>query len=168
MTVKVIRNTHPTLPDIRDVVNAVRVQIGAGSNYHIDKSERSVTAANASTLATLLTLTKALCEFVSFHFADDVLHKVKDATALPTSASVNSLATAITALNAIKVAWGTHIASTTYHYTADAVNTIAAANASDQGTSETLANELKADMNTHSSGALAGPALGQSIRLDVA
>lgn len=162
---KVIRNTHPILADLRDAINAFKVQVGAGSNYHIDKSERTVTAANASDLATSLVLCRALCEFYAFHFADDVLHKVKEGTALPSAASVVSLATAITAANALKVAHGNHIGSTTFHYTADAVNTIAAANASDQGSLNTLLNELKTDVNAHSSGALAGPSGGSSIRL---
>jgi hypothetical protein len=144
---------------------------GIGSSVHVDKTTLvmtgdhlnptpatlTVSAANASDLATLLTLCAQIRAVAIAHAKDANAHKVADSTFLAAiPAEPTDLATAITFLNAVKAAYGTHIASTTFHYTADATNTIVAANASDQATSQTLANELKTDVTAHIAAALAG------------
>lgn len=114
----------------------------------------SVTAANASDLATSLTLLIQIDAAFRTMIADDNAHKVKD-TIVPANAqtTIVDLASAQTAANDIKAKFNTHIASTTFHYTADATNTIAAANASDQTTLNTLLNAMKTAINAHIAGA---------------
>jgi hypothetical protein len=127
---------------------------------HNDKSEVLVTAANASDLATSLTLVNELIGVYTFHMADTLGHKVAG-VALASTVPATTLATAITRANDIKSKYETHRASTTYHYTADSTNTISASNASDQSSLNTLLNELKTDINAH---VVSGPAFA-SIRL---
>jgi hypothetical protein len=107
----------------------------------------AVASANASDLATSITLANELKLVYETHLADAVAHKLADAAPALTAAS--DLATGITLANAIKADYEVHRASTTYHYTADATNTIAAVNASDQSSLNTLLNELKTDINAH-------------------
>lgn len=143
------------------------------TNFHADVTQTvagatlSVTAANASDLATSLVLVANIKGVYNHHVRDGVVpgnggcgaHKAPGAAV--TTADATDLATGITLANAIKTAYGVHIASTALHYTADATNTIAAANASDQGTLNTLLNELKTDLNAHIA---SGPA-GSMIKL---
>lgn len=140
-----------------------RLRVAAVStNFHLqvgkdgDGATLAVTAADASDLATLLTLTNQLIGIGKAHLSDTGAHKVLDATSWPAFGAAVDLTTAQTALNLMKATYNTHIASTTYHYNADATNGIAAANASNQGTAETLANELKTDLTAHIASGLAG------------
>ena len=153
-----IRNIDPALAPLCAAHNDLKLQIGAGSFFHLDASEVTVTAANASDLATSLTLTNQLLDVYKFHMADTLAHKVAG-VALASYAYATDLATAQTRANDIKSKYNTHIASTTYHYTADATNATAAANASDQGTLNTLLNELKTDFNAHAASAPTGKSL---------
>lgn len=157
----VVRKIDPVLETVVAGHNALKAQIGAGAFFHLDKSERTVTAANASSLATSLTLLKECLAVYAFHLADTVAHKVADVTNVVTAASPTDLATAITAANELKADYNLHIASTTYHYSADATNAIAAANATDQSSLNTLLNEFKIDFNAHMA---SGPAAA-SMRL---
>jgi hypothetical protein len=155
----VLRNTDPLCRVVATAHNSLKAQIGAGSFFHLDKSERTVTAANASSLATSITLANDVMGVYLFHLADTLGHKVDDPA--PALVKATSLATAITLANAIKSDYNTHRASTTYHYTADATNTITSADATDQTSLNTLLNELKTDINAHMA---SGPAAA-SIRL---
>lgn len=137
-----------------------------GSNFHRDLTSvvttgsfrepvaatLAITAANATDLATSLTLAAQIDYVFRAMIADDNAHKVKD-TNVPANAIPTDLSTALTWANDVKSKYNTHIASTTYHYTADATNTIAAANATDQTSLNTLLNELKTDMTAHIAGA---------------
>jgi hypothetical protein len=161
MMATVVRKIDPVVEIVAAGHNALKAQIGAGAFFHLDKSERTVTAANASSLATSLTLLKEILSVYAFHLADTVAHKVADTTNVVTSPAPTDLTTAITAANELKGDYNAHIASTTFHYNADATNTIAAANASDQSTLNTLLNEIKADFNAHMA---SGPAAA-SFRL---
>lgn len=145
----VVRKTDPTLLICCTAFNALKAQIGAGANFHLDASEQTVTAANATDLATSLALCNNLIGIYRFHFADTVACKAADATSLPAIGAAVDLASAQTAANSLKTAHGTHIASTSVHFNADSTNTISSANASDQGTLNTLLNELKTDFNAH-------------------
>ncbi len=121
----------------------------------------TVTAANASDLATSLTLVNQLRVQWMKHYKDDIAHKVADTTNVLAAPEATDLTTAQTLANEIKADYNAHIASTTFHYTADATNTIAAANATDQTTLNALLNELKTDFNAH----IASAPAGQSVRL---
>lgn len=116
--------------------------------FHNDRSEVIVTSADATDLATSLTLTNELLGVYAFHMADTLAHKVAG-VALASYAQVTVLADAITRANDIKAKYNTHRASTTYHYTADSTNTITSADATIQSELNTLLNELKLDINAH-------------------
>lgn len=129
----VIRNTLPELATIVAAHNALVTQIGAGSNFHMDKYEvAACSSANASSLATSLTLCNELIYHLRFHFADTVAHKVADTTSLPAIGAAVDLPSAQTAANLMKASYNTHRASTTFHYNADSTNTITSADATDQ------------------------------------
>ncbi len=130
---------------------------------HRDRSELLVTAANASTLPTSLTLVNEILSVYAFHMADTLAHKVVG-VALASYVPATSLATAITRANDIKSKYNTHRASTTYHYTADSTNVVAAADATDQSSLNTLLNEIKTDLNAH---LISGPVC-KSIRTTAA
>lgn len=158
-----LRNTDPSLSDIVSAFNDLKAETGAGASFHLDKSEVTVTAANATDLATSLTLVKQMMAVYAFHIADTLAHKAADTTntVAATIVSVVDLASAITAANELKAAFNAHIASTTFHYNADATNTVAAANATDQTSLDTLANAIKTALNAHMA---SGPA-AKSLRL---
>lgn len=145
---------------ICDAHNDLKTQIGAGSNFHLDKSEYTVTAANASNLATALTLVNEIVRVYQFHMADTLAHKVTG-VALASYAEATDLASAMARANDVKAKYEVHRASTTFHYTADSTNAIVAADASDQSTLNTLLNELKTDLVAH----LASGPTGKSLRL---
>ncbi|HEU4615554.1 MAG TPA: hypothetical protein VFS15_25845 [Kofleriaceae bacterium] len=132
---------------IADAHNALKAQIGAGSAFHLDKSERTVTAADAADLATSLVLANDIKAIYEFHLADTLAHKAADAA--PALTKATDLASAETLANAIKADYNTHRASTTYHYNADATNAVASADATDQASLNTLLNEMKGDLNAH-------------------
>lgn len=155
----VLRKTEPYVAVLATAINSLKAQIGAGSSFHLDKSEKTVTAANASSLATSLTLVNQLLAVYRFHMADTLAHKVTG-VALASYSAATDLATAITRANDIKAKYEVHRASTTYHYNADSTNTIAAADATDQTSLNTLLNELKTDFNAH----MASGPTGASIR----
>lgn len=166
------RKTAPELTLIANAHNDLKAQIGAGSSFHMDKgtAEYAVSAANASDLATSLTLVNQIRlillgggGLLASHLADTLAHKVVDTTDAATIAApaATDLTTAITLANQIKSAYNTHIASTTYHYNADATNAVSSANASDQSSLNTLLNEIKTDFNAHIA---SGPA-SASIRV---
>lgn len=157
----VIRNTFPECAAFVAAHNDLKAQIGPASLFHLDASERTVTAANASDLATSLTLCNNLINTFRFHFADLLAHKAVAASTLPAVGAGIDLASAITAANLMKASHNTECASTARHYTADATNTTAATNASDQSSLNTLLNELKGDLNAH----MASAPTGKSLRL---
>ncbi len=157
----VLRNTSPELPTVVAAINDLKAQVGAGSSFHLDQSEVTITAANASDLATSLTLCNNIIGVARFMFADTLAHKVVDATSLPALGAAVDLTSAQTAANLIKASYNTHRASTTYHYNADSTNTITSADATDQSSLNTLLNELKTDINAH----MLSGATGDAIRL---
>lgn len=143
----VIRKTDPLVQTMADAHNDLKAQIGAGAHFHLDKSEQTVTAADASDLATSITLSNQIMAIYLFHVGDTLAHKVAETA--PALVKATDLASAETLLNAIKADFNTHIASTTYHYNADSTNTIATANATDLASAEALATAIKAAFNAH-------------------
>ena len=156
-------------------LNSTRRAAGVvGSFFHADitsdqtgdvrnpsAANATVSAANATDLATSLTLVNQLRQRWLQHRDDDLAHKIADALPALTAPAATDLTTAQTLANEIKADYTAHIGSTTYHYTADATNTIAAADATDQTTLNALLNELKTDFNAH---IISAPA-GQSVKL---
>ena len=157
----VVRTTGPETAAWAAAHNDLKAQIGAGSHFHMDACELTVSAANASSLATSLVLCNQLIAVMRFHFADLLALKVADATSLPALNAAVDLTSAQTAANLMKASYNTHRASTTYHYNADATNVTSSADASDQSSLNTLLNELKTDVNAHIAD---GPA-AKSIRV---
>lgn len=127
---------------------------------HNDRSEVTITSADASDLATSLTLVNEILAVYTFHMADTLAHKTTG-VALASTTPATSLATAITRANDIKSKYNTHRASTTYHYVADSTNATSSPDATDQSSLNTLLNELKADINAH----MASGPTAKSIRL---
>jgi hypothetical protein len=146
-----VRQTSVETAGIVAAHNALKLQIGAASFFHLDVYEKTITAANASDLATSQTLLAQIVGILTEHFADTLAIKVVDPTSLPTQLTPTdyTLAAAITAANLCKASYNTHRASTTYHYTADSTNAVASADATDQTSLNTLLNEMKGDINAH-------------------
>jgi hypothetical protein len=146
------------LKKIADAFNAERkataAALGAAfTAFHVDPGEVTITAANASDLATSLTLVNQIKSVYGTHVADAVAHEVADSTNVIAAPEATSLATAITLANELKADYNTHRASTTFHVNADSTNAVASANATDQTSLNTLLNEMKTDINAHLAGA---------------
>jgi len=149
-----VPNSHPLASVIVAQIKMLAERVGAGSSFHLDPVSSAITAANASDLATSLTLAEQIRGVYNTHLDSDAAHKIKDPKPALTAAS--TLATAITLANAIKADYNTHRASTTYHYNADATNVVTSADATDQSSLNTLLNELKTDLNAHLASGPAG------------
>jgi len=174
MSIPVRTGTDELIPAVVYALNELR-KLSVSTNFHYSKTvERAVwsgpkgtptvtdcviNAANASDLATSLTLCKEIRANAIMHLKDAVAHKVNDTTISGIAAEPTDLATGITCANSIKSLYETHRASTTFHANADATNTITSANATDQTSLNTLLNELKTDINAHTAGALGGYSL---------
>jgi hypothetical protein len=154
----VVRNTAPEVAVWAAAHNDLKAQVGAGANFHLDAYESPIASANASDLATSLTLVNEMRAVYEFHRGDSLALKALDATAL-TAPAATSLATAITLANEIKSKYNTHRASATIHFNADATNTVTSADATDQSTLNTLLNEMKGDINAHLASAPASKSL---------
>ncbi len=127
-----------------------RTEITSTSNGHKNPTitRVTITSANATDLATSLTLLTELKADLNIHFADTIAHNTAVSPQVAT-ASATDLATGITLANALKAQYGTHRTASNVHFTNDATNTVAAADATDQATLNTLINELKTDFNAH-------------------
>lgn len=114
-------------------------------------TDKLVTAANGSSLATNITLLNDLLAVLQLHFADTYAHNTAVSAALALTALASSAveATTVTRANALKVAYVAHLTATNVHFTNDGTNTVAAADATNTATVSTLANELKVDINAH-------------------
>ncbi len=181
-----VRKTDPSLADVADAFNALKADytakmralnvdlVSIASNaadfatptvlnpgFHNDVSEKTVTVADATNLATSLKLVNHLTAVYKFHMDDTLAHKIQG-VALASYAPVKSLATAIVRANDIKSKFNTHRASTTYHYSADTTNDVTASNAtSTQNELDTLLNDIKVQMLAH----MASGPVAKSLRL---
>lgn len=156
-----VTNFDPLCSVLCTAYNALKSQIGAGSSFHLDASEVTVTAADATDLPTSLALCNNLIGVLTFHFADLLAIKVVDATSLPALGAGVDLTSAVTAANLMKASYNTHRASTAKHYNADATNVVTSADATDQASLNTLLTEMKGDVNAH----LASAPAAASLRL---
>ncbi len=169
MTYRVRKTTDAVLYALVKAFNAER-NAGISTEVHYDKSGKTVsgdprdptqadltvTAANASDLATLLTLSNDVYAVYTQHIADTHVHDVAD-TSNPIAAPLaTDLTTAEALLNELKTDYNLHRSETGVHPNDDAGNAITSADATDQSSAETLANELKTDLNAHMADALTG------------
>ncbi len=144
-----IRKTDPFIAVMCAAFNALKQEVlAATTTYHMDATEKVVTAADATDLASSIVLANDLRAVWVAHKADTLALKTVD-TATLTAPVMTTLATGYTLANEIKGDYATHIASTAWHYAADSTNTIAASDATTQESLNTLLNELKADLNLH-------------------
>ncbi len=158
----VLRNTDPLAGVIAAAHNDIKAQLGPSSSYHLDKSERTVTADDATDLASLLELANACAAVYAFHLADTLAHIAADDENVVTSPKATDLASAITLGADLKTQYNNHRADTEFHYNADSTNVVTESSSiSSEEDAETLLNDIKAQLNAHMS---SGPAAA-SIRL---
>lgn len=160
----ILRNTDPMARVIADQSLMLAKRVGAGSSFHLDASERTVSfsalsGSGSTNEAAAIAAANQLRAVYVFHLADTVGHKVADSP--PSLTAATDLATAYVLANAIKADYNAHRASTTYHYTADSTNAISSADASDLASLQTLLNEAKTDLNAH----MASAPTGSVVRL---
>lgn len=123
----------------------------AGDSLNPSSSVLQVTAANATNLATSITLANEIKGILSVHMADSSAHLEADETNVNFDgyALASSEATVIALANAMKVDHNAHCADTNVHVNADGTNTVSSSDATDQSSANTLLNELKGDLNAH-------------------
>ncbi len=123
----------------------------AGDALNPSSTVLTVSAANATDLATSLTLVNNIKGVLAVHLADTSAHLEADTTNdnFDGYALGTDLASAILLANAIKVDYTAHIASTVFHVNADSTNTVSASAATDQSSLNTLLNEVKGDLTAH-------------------
>jgi hypothetical protein len=160
----VIRNTEPGISQLVTAHNDLKHQVGAGSHFHLDASEVTVTLADCTDLPTAIALVKQLMAVYTFHINDTLAHKAADVTnvLLHTVASVVDLASAETAVNDLHTQYTAHIADASVsNYNADSTNTDSSASATSLTTLKNRANGLKAALNAH----MADAPSSKSLRL---
>lgn len=149
-----IRKTSPQVDAMATQFNLVKKQVGAGSSVHNDitESARRVSSADASDLATSLTLVNEIRTKYELHrvdYGDGLAHLAADSTNTISSPVATDLATAQTLANELKSDYNAHRSQSGVHHNNDAGNAITSTNASDQSSLNTLLNELKTDFNAH-------------------
>lgn len=160
--VAALNSTRATLATLHSKVHASATGTTNSSDYTSPTaSALQVTAANASSLATLRTLCRNIWSVGKAHFADDVAHAVADTTNLwgDQPAEDASLEDLQTWLNARKASFTAHLTQSGVHYANDATTAIASDDATNQSTANALGNEIKGDLNAHINLALAGSSI---------
>jgi hypothetical protein len=119
----------------------------------------TVSDANASNLATLVTLSNQILGVLNQHMFDDEAHLLRDYVNQPNedgyfSVQANlfsdgGLAESIVNLNAMKALFTAHLTQSGIHPNNDTTSYGLPSNATNLATAETLANDLKAAVNTH-------------------
>lgn len=108
-----------------------------------------VSSANASNLATSITLANEIKTDFNAHIASTSFHSVADGTNTVTSANATDLASVITLANEMKGDYNAHRSQSGVHPYNDSYWEVTSAAASDQTSANTLLNEIKADYNLH-------------------
>jgi hypothetical protein len=149
--------------------NNQRLVDGISTSFHLDQTARTtrtdyrnptitrvtVTAADATNLATSLTLVNDIRSVVDTHFADTIAHDSATSAAI-TIAVGTDLTTAVALANDLKAKFDTHREAANVHFTDDTTNDVTNADATDQTTLNTLVNEIKVDVNAHVASAPVG------------
>jgi len=162
-----VRKTIVDLDAFAAAVNVAVKRVGAGATFHFDPGEKSVASANATDLATALTLVNELrdvyegtgAETWPGHRRDALVHTAADTTNATAAPKAADLATAITLANELKADFNAHRSQAGVHPNNDGTNAVAAADATDLASLLTLLNEIKADLNAHLASAPSGTAL---------
>jgi len=160
----VLRNTDPMAPVIATAVNDIKAQIGHGSSFHLDASEVTVTAANATDGPTAITLANNILAVFKFHASDLLAHKANDATVDADLAALSPCTdntTCIALVLAMCTAFTAHLDSTTANYADDSTNDLSSSTVTTIGQAETVATDMKAKLNAH----MASAPAAKSIRL---
>jgi len=126
---------------------------GAGG---VTITRTTVSAANASDLATSITLVNQIKSVYNKHVVDRAAHSTGTLSSQISTDDATNLATAQTLANAIKAAYNTHRTASSVHYNNDSTNAVSSADATDQTSLNTLLNEMKGDLNAHIASAPAG------------
>ena len=136
---------------------------------HYDRAEYSVTAANASNLATSRALLKAILVATVDHREDLLAHAALDTDNLSPRADLADNLRSISGAaltgsgglceraNNLKGAINGHLTEAGVHVVNDTSNPIASTDATDQGSLNTLLNEIKTDFNLHLANGLPVP-----------
>lgn len=114
-----------------------------------------ITAANATNLATSLTLIAELRGKLNTHYADTIAHDTA-VSAASTSVAATNTATVVTEVNILKGELNAHFTAASVHFNNDSTNTITSATATDQTTADTMLNEIKTAVNAHMKAAPGG------------
>jgi hypothetical protein len=112
----------------------------------------TVSAANATTLATLVTLTNNLLGVLNTHMLDAQAHLKADVVNAPTVDGYNQavdLPSCEVLLNAMKLLFTAHLTQSGVHPNNDTTVYGLPTNAVDETTSQNLANAMKTAVNTH-------------------
>ncbi len=149
-----VRKTYPQAAVYASQHNLTKKQVGAGSSVHNDATEsaRRISSADASDLATSLTLVNELRAKYELHrvdYGDGLAHLAADSTNTISAPVATNLATAQTLANELKSDYNAHRSQSGVHHNADSGNGISSSDASDQSSLNTLLNELKTDFNAH-------------------
>lgn len=120
-----------------------------------------VSAANATSLPTSITLSNQLFGILNQHMSDGEAHLKSDGVNLQTldgyqTQLASNLSTVEVLLNALKVIYNKHLTQAGVHQNNDTTNTVSTANATDQTTANALANALKTALNAHMGSAPVG------------
>lgn len=115
-------------------------------NYSVTRV--TVTAANASSEGTSVTLANQIKAVLNAHFVDTAAHNTAVSAVIATP-DATEVVTATTLGNACKAAYNTHRTAAGVHYTNDTTNVVTSTDASDQSSLNTLLNEMKGDINAH-------------------
>lgn len=156
-------HTHSVASDTTGITAAY----GGSSSVHLDASEQTVQNANASSLATSLTLVNELLAVYQNgvagypgHVNDTLAHGTADTTNVTLLTDpATDLDSAIDLANDLKAKYNAHRSQSGVHLNNDSGHAISSSDASDQNSLNTLLNELKTDLNAHMADAVAGTSL---------
>lgn len=130
---------------------------GTDPQVHLDRDERLITTADASSLSTSRALLKSLLVAVYAHFPDTLHHLAADTANMPGDPLADMLSGAEAATlgdlqdvaNEIKASFNAHLTQSGVHASSGSIDAVSTSDASDQTTLNALLNALKAAFNAH-------------------
>ncbi len=144
---KAAEELHAYLKGLReDVADAI-----AGTTIYHKNESRNEKNADASDLATSITLANSLKVMLNIHFPSNGVegaHATASAQEITTT-DASDLSTAINLSTELKANYNSHLSESGVHLIDDTTNTVTSADATDLATLQTLLNEIKLDYNNH-------------------
>lgn len=143
---------------VTDSYHRSRTSVSTTQSFETPTSvSLSVTAANATNLATSLTLGANIRGVMAYHFADADAHLKADIVNVDFTTDgyglqAGTVGAVVAFANCAKVDFNRHLSQSGVHRKTD-TNVIATADATDQTSADTLLNAIKAALNTHMAGA---------------